>query len=1418
MDQLLLRVSSRLVSSLDANVLKRVFKLLNVQYPGRREEARAFLISNYLREDSDEEEDDDSVEPISSQAELVPFILELEKQPAFASPTTGSSSMNQQQVIPSAVQTPTAEVSSVQASTEVSPVVQPPGTSVMASHVVQTPGTIAVSPIGQPSGTSVMDSHAVQTPTVVPQVVQTLTMVSPIRQHTAVASPVVQSIDAHPPIVQPSIMHPPTNAQLQVVEPSVSESQFSCLIKRLKDIEDELQFVKEDNKRLKRTYESTEWLKDDGEEEASEEVKIALAKGEEQKLLEMLKDSSAKVNAKDVFVNMLAEKIASERADKVFNAATVRLEHRAEFRASSSIYKHLKKATLIAKDENHYMTMAVKEMENRAFELTATKVNPKVGPLLESFENPILEEKSDLLQTLLKAVGKADDTSKQAIQQIKVQEAKSTVCNYCKQLGHIAANCRKRKNEEKEDSKVKNKSSSLYPTFQFFLRPTQGRDSREEDPSSLSFQSLEALGGSRSLTRNSGYLERGSSNPRQLILQEELSNGRFKYMASRGSRLPGEGDKHVHCYQNTRGIPWRPGCCGSLQIGQQERFKQIQNGCEFETIEQVLLWNSRLQVQDPQEVFGVAIDQRGVLRNVRSEGWLPPSEGKEGGQKQTGNRIQWEIVLLYCTTIWMEWQSLLFHYYNERISEIVSKRRLYPIQLSGRFLYDPWRGIRESSGIDRGFSQSVVEIWPNPGANQRKFLPNENFGVVGCNCEYCRIQIVHPRCWDFKDRVQMQRNPVQAPHGNDDMRQRFGKSSWNSYCIHQLFPTSCDSCQFLVLYNAYDGGTVWMGWYVVTQGYRCYIFSAMGAVQYSLLEWKVVPFPFIDYRTVYRLFIVWLWCHFTWFELYFARTMGRSKDGRISHQCVGDEMYPNCFGGDCPKDKRSMLENLLRQSGCGVFFEKRKIKEQYAEYFGRHHLENHLHERYSVVRCGMVTVSKQPRSRSSQPATNSTRRSRLRGLDNNRPSIPQSTTEIGSEDRLRQVCQSPQSQDTTIQSMEEVTERAARRRLQQLMDRGCSQLVLRAFQHYTQSDGPLYSVQGTNGVGSSSVDQQELVEAPPTIPSEMDTNVYQRFRTNSVREMRAAQEELVAIQGHPSGLSNTELDRTGLAIEIAGNRERTARSYDSYWNRFIQFCVDRKIPIPPNDDHVYRFLVYMYLITPSGKNCRSAQWAIKKRGEAEGWKLCGPRISRLVEKMITRSPVSRKLERDEWRICYISQFIVLGPNAGLDRRTFCTHVAVMIIGIRTMLRGSELGSILRKNVVPITKNGMSGIKLTIEHVKTDSSKKQGRVIEIEHTNSPRCPVTWINLCLKLNSGKYLFGKMLTTDHITTMLRTVAEKLGLSGTFSSHSLRIGGASEAAFVGFSRAAIQAMGDWSSNAIDTYFKAGFSSDRNVSDQMGL
>ncbi|EFC49331.1 predicted protein [Naegleria gruberi] len=57
-----------------------------------------------------------------------------------------------------------------------------------------------------------------------------------------------------------------------------------------------------------------------------------------------------------------------------------------------------------------------------------------------------------------------------------------------------------------------------------------------------------------------------------------------------------------------------------------------------------------------------------------------------------------------------------------------------------------------------------------------------------------------------------------------------------------------------------------------------------------------------------------------------------------------------------------------------------------------------------------------------------------------------------------------------------------------------------------------------------------------------------------------------------------------------------------------------------------------------------------------------------------------------------------------------------------------------------------------------------------------------------------------------------------GKYSSHSLRIGGATEAAIMGIPDATIKAMGGWNSDAIDRYFRANFRGDRNGSHLMGF
>jgi hypothetical protein len=159
----------------------------------------------------------------------------------------------------------------------------------------------------------------------------------------------------------------------------------------------------------------------------------------------------------------------------------------------------------------------------------------------------------------------------------------------------------------------------------------------------------------------------------------------------------------------------------------------------------------------------------------------------------------------------------------------------------------------------------------------------------------------------------------------------------------------------------------------------------------------------------------------------------------------------------------------------------------------------------------------------------------------------------------------------------------------------------------------------------------------------------------------------------------------------------------------------------------------------------------------------------------------------------------------------------MILGLRTMLRGSEIGGILVSDIT-IVNTPHIGVKILCRKIKNGTG---GRIICIEATGGELCPLRWLNWLLRVKKkGPFLFAGSfaLSTIEISWILRLVASHIGVEGKYSSHSLRIGGASEAAFAGFNNAAIMAIGEWNSTAIDKYFRSEFSSNRNVSHQLGF
>ena len=112
------------------------------------------------------------------------------------------------------------------------------------------------------------------------------------------------------------------------------------------------------------------------------------------------------------------------------------------------------------------------------------------------------------------------------------------------------------------------------------------------------------------------------------------------------------------------------------------------------------------------------------------------------------------------------------------------------------------------------------------------------------------------------------------------------------------------------------------------------------------------------------------------------------------------------------------------------------------------------------------------------------------------------------------------------------------------------------------------------------------------------------------------------------------------------------------------------------------------------------------------------------------------------------------------------------------------------------------ILLHLRESKTDPFK-EGVVLRIGSTNSSVCPVQALSryIMTRGNTEGPLFmfqdGSLLTRSVMSTMLSSCFPGLSLN----THSFRIGGASSAASNGFTDAAIQILGRWSSDAYKRY-----------------
>lgn len=188
----------------------------------------------------------------------------------------------------------------------------------------------------------------------------------------------------------------------------------------------------------------------------------------------------------------------------------------------------------------------------------------------------------------------------------------------------------------------------------------------------------------------------------------------------------------------------------------------------------------------------------------------------------------------------------------------------------------------------------------------------------------------------------------------------------------------------------------------------------------------------------------------------------------------------------------------------------------------------------------------------------------------------------------------------------------------------------------------------------------------------------------------------------------------------------------------------------------------------------------------------------------------------------------------MEDPTHRTLFAALVIAMFGLLRASEYvrkfpyGCTLLRRHVQLVKSMRVEAQRVIIHLvrsKTDTFDEGVDVVLAYNGSEAFCPFGWAQRVLDeapdQSPDAPFFqmpdGQAFTYDYLQQCIKTLAVGAGLhDGSFSTHSLRIGGATTLVALGYPRETVQLLGRWASDAFILYLRIGFGVHRNVSRDM--
>ena len=316
-----------------------------------------------------------------------------------------------------------------------------------------------------------------------------------------------------------------------------------------------------------------------------------------------------------------------------------------------------------------------------------------------------------------------------------------------------------------------------------------------------------------------------------------------------------------------------------------------------------------------------------------------------------------------------------------------------------------------------------------------------------------------------------------------------------------------------------------------------------------------------------------------------------------------------------------------------------------------------------------------------------------------------------------------------------------------------------------------------------------------------------------------------------AGASIDDLTRDAIGLGLSAVAHGTAKNYAGCQQFFLDFCKSlNRRPLPADELTLSCFLSFLKLRLKVGASrLRGYVAAIKLLHTLNNWGdpfLGKPRLD-LVRSAAVKGVGGGK-ERSPVTLLMLRHFHVQTLNNPTYESVLT--LTCILVGFFGLLRISEF-------TAPLKGSGKPGLKLEhvqllerwvelrLLHTKADKARTGVKVVIAKQKDHP-CPVRWLAEFIrrrpKTGDDSLLFvtrdGKPVEAVWFRGMLKLWCSKVDASGTFNTHSLRIGGATAAADAGLSDSEIQRLGRWASTAFTKYIKPSSASLARLNQQISL